>query len=278
VESSLYIMALMSSRRSIDAIESALDTFRDGSALNTRVLRDIAHYGGVSDEDAHAAIHGLLSLGVIKGNAPTYTFDATAFAATEGLRRGIRLGLDSSVEPPDRKLRLVCTVPENASVPVRNSLLKNATELRAAIVSIITAAETDLVLASPYWDMETARDLAPLIGRRLQNCVRVVLLGRTESESSHTGRPLAWLKGELRGLGDLTVKTWYERSPDAFWGGRTFHFKAAIADNGTHGYLGTANFTTGGLRARFEIGVLLEGPEAEGLARLLEVALDLAGH
>lgn len=57
---------------------------------------------------------------------------------------------------------------------------------------------------------------------------------------------------------------------------QTFHFKAAVADQGTKAYLGSANLTTSGLRSRMELGVILTGEVAGQLHRVIVAALALA--
>lgn len=57
---------------------------------------------------------------------------------------------------------------------------------------------------------------------------------------------------------------------------QTFHFKAAIIDDGEKAYLGSANMTSGGLRSRMELGVVLRGEAALTLVHLLESVLSIS--
>jgi len=46
------------------------------------------------------------------------------------------------------------------------------------------------------------------------------------------------------------------------FGKQTFHSKSISVDHGAAVYIGSGNFTTGGLRSRMEQGLILRGPMA----------------
>jgi hypothetical protein len=71
---------------------------------------------------------------------------------------------------------------------------------------------------------------------------------------------------------------WYAPNENDPFGAQTFHFKAAIADNGLKAYLGSANLTTAGLRSRMELGVILTGEPAVQVAQIIELVLSQASR
>jgi phosphatidylserine/phosphatidylglycerophosphate/cardiolipin synthase-like enzyme len=147
---------------------------------------------------------------------------------------------------------------------------RNAADLRSAVVGLIASAEARLVLASPFWDEETADELYAVLARRIDAGVRVHLLGRSLGGSSQAGLVLEELSRRL-GAACRTF-TWSRPAAVDPLGWETFHFKAAIAD-GQRAYLGTANFTVGGLRSRMELGFVAQGPLASAIARILDAVL-----
>jgi phosphatidylserine/phosphatidylglycerophosphate/cardiolipin synthase-like enzyme len=146
-------------------------------------------------------------------------------------------------------------------------------DLRGAVVDLAAAAQHDLVLASPFWDAATVDDIGPVLEGRLDAGVRVRLLGRFERG---IGADVRNAIAPLIAHPACKLLGWFEPSEGDPFGARTFHFKAAIADGGARGYLGTANFTESGLRSRLELGVLLEGETARRLADVVDAVLSLA--
>lgn len=129
-------------------------------------------------------------------------------------------------------------------------------------------AKKEILLASPYWDLEVAEDLAPLLERRLAAGVTVRILARSPSigsQSESALRVLARHSGEEQAI---EIRTLEERSSLDPFGAATFHFKVAVAD-AARVYVGSANFNTAGMASRWELGVVLKGRQAAGISDLM---------
>jgi hypothetical protein len=127
-----------------------------------------------------------------------------------------------------------------------------------------------------------ARDCLPVLGHR--GCsgsrdtarssdstgLNCVILGRFSDPGDR--RALPNLK-RLAEYGQIRIMSWYDGDED---NRETFHFKAASADRGKLGYLGSANMIRSSLRSRMELGVLLRGSPAEELDAVLQVVLAIA--
>lgn len=140
------------------------------------------------------------------------------------------------------------------------------TETTAVLRRLVLEAEHRLVLASPFLD-DGIRSLLPGIASHVDKGGECLLITRDLLEVGDRGRnrrTVDELRNRVRRREGLRI---------SWWGGSNLgvHLKVAIADDAT-AYVGSANFTRGGLGEHLEVGVLLEGPGVEELAALLERA------
>lgn len=267
-----YTDAVLRIRTVIDAAESALLTVPDGTSLTPHRLAHLLRYNATMDHCtlALAALADLAVVPTARGGA----FDHAVFVGSTPYRAGVRAGIDAaSAHASDTGLRLIQSVPGGLTARHRDALLREADDLRAAIVDLIMSARETLVLASPFWDDDTADELGHLLIARVQSGVHVTVLGRPPSRPSDA-------------FGHLARRLCVERIARAYvwsypmegvpFGTQTFHFKTIVADGGVKAYVGSANFTTASLRSRMELGVLFHGGDARRLARIMEAVVTIA--
>jgi phosphatidylserine/phosphatidylglycerophosphate/cardiolipin synthase-like enzyme len=256
----------------MDALETKLDSLPNGSVITSEFVRSSCPGRRSTADEAAVVLGALEDIEVVTMGPNGYILQGSGLAMTARFRAGVRAGLAVRTEP-DPGVRLCAALPSGLPAAVESALRIRTEDLRGVVVDLVAGAREELVLVSPFWDAATVDEIGPMLLQRLGAGVRVRVLGRFG-----TGTPTI----ESNALARLALHprchllSWYEASQDDPFGARTFHFKAAIADSGLRAYLGTANFTTSGLRSRLEIGVILEGAAACRLAEIAEAVLTLA--
>jgi len=256
----------------LSTLEAELAALPDGADITVRSIRRFSFERSPSDEEVLAALHGLVALRILARHGSRWRLHRAQLDLTEGYRRGVRDGVEvGRLHPPHSPPALCAALPVGLPGGLDRRLRAAAVDLRGALVDIIAAARSRVVLASPFWDTETAEELGVLLERRIAAGVRVDLLGRRLGE-----RGLRSLYSRLGRSPNCNVFVWHEPSTDDRFKTQTFHFKAGIADDGARAYVGSANFTTAGLRSRLELGVVLDGAAAAGVARFVDTVLLVA--
>jgi hypothetical protein len=255
-------------------LESALLLSPDGSSVDASFIHANSGERLPNADEAAAAMDALSALGIIREDRGAFHLDQKRLLETKGFRSGVLeavrvFGSTASAENP---VRLCVAVPPGLGSAFSRGFFNQADDLRAAILEIIASAKRSLILASPFWDQETTQELAELVDKRLSAGVDVTILGRfakpSESTSTSSFRQLA------RHSRCHVVSWFHTGSVQGIV--QTFHFKVAIADEGRTAYLGTANFTTSGLRSRMELGVILSAKPSKQLYRIMEEVLGFA--
>jgi hypothetical protein len=223
-------------------------------------------------DEAAVALDAFAELGILRDDRGVLRLRKKGLEETEGFRSGVWQALRVSSDAEEAPCIRVCVaLPPELDAAVRDHIRREASDLRAAILEIIVSARRHLVLASPFWDEETADDIADLVKKRIEAGVDVTVLGRfSELGTSAVAASLR----QLAAGGRCRVLSWF----DVHRGERdvqTFHFKAAVADEGQTAYLGTANFTMSGLRSRMELGVILAGEPARQVYHIISAVLGL---
>ena len=241
----------------------------------SRLLRGLRTPGGrpVSDDEALLALNALCDLGVLERIGLGYRLNKQQFDATEGLREGIHAALAIVGEsfpdgPPEAQLCV--SLPPSLPAASEHVIREASDDLRSSLIDVVAGAKHSLIIASPFWDAGTASEMASLLDKRLGTGVRVWLLGRFERDLP------AGVRSELRRIAseqECSILSWIEGSGADT---QTFHFKAASADKGERGYMGSANMTYSSLRSRMELGVILTGTAAAQLDRILRVVITMA--
>jgi hypothetical protein len=255
-------------------LESALLLLPDGSCVDAPFIHANSGERLPNADEAAAALNGLAALGIIREDRGALRLDQKRLLETSGFRSGVleTVRVLGTSALSDNYVRLCVAVPPGLDSALSRSFFHEADDLRAAILEIIASAKRQLILASPFWDQETTQELAELVDRRLSAGVEVTILGRFAEPSESSTTPSL---RRLAGHNHCQVVSWFHAG-SAQSTVQTFHFKVAIADEGRTAYLGTANFTTSGLRSRMELGVILSGKPSKQLYRIMEEVLRFA--
>jgi phosphatidylserine/phosphatidylglycerophosphate/cardiolipin synthase-like enzyme len=268
-----YALAVQRVGWLLDSVEQWLSSRPNGVQIDRSELRGLVGGRRATDDELAAVLAALSRVGAIEKTGSTWRVSQSGIERSEGYRVGIREGLRlAEACRSGEHIALVATVPHSMDAITRGFLLREASDLRLAVVDLIASAQKRIVLASPFWDEETADDLQVLLARRITAGVRVDLLGRAIGGPTASGSALKALARRLDPTACRAV-AWFRSSSENQFGTETFHFKLAIADDGARAYLGTANFTSSGFRSRMELGIVATGSIAQSLARILDRVL-----
>jgi phosphatidylserine/phosphatidylglycerophosphate/cardiolipin synthase-like enzyme len=227
----------------------------------------------VSDDEALLALSALCDLGVLDRLGASYRLNKERLDSTEGLREGIQAALtvvSESFPTGSPEAQLCVSLPPSLPTASEYVIREVSSDLRSSLIDVVSGAEHSLIVASPFWDADTAGEMVSLLDKRLGTGVRVWLLGRFARDLP------AGVRAELLRIArekECTILSWIEGSGADT---QTFHFKAASADGGQRAYLGSANMTVSSLRSRMELGVILTGTTAAQLDRILRVVITMA--
>lgn len=261
-----YAAALLAVGKTLEAVEAALDRLPDGTNLTTDSLKRLCRDHRPTTDQLLVATSALTAIEVLVPRGETLTFNAAALRSSTAFRWGVRAGIGAIQTELPAQLLAALPAPFDST-----HLTSSFWDLRAALMDLIASAASHLLLASPFWDEETAEELRVVLQRKLSQGVSIELVGRQLQPSTPGTNALADLVSRLGGEGKVHAVAWMHRSPGGFDGVQTFHFKCAIADHGSRAYLGSANFTSSGLRSRAELGVLLRPPLSAELYELVHL-------
>lgn len=139
-------------------------------------------------------------------------------------------------------------------------------ETLPTLVELVATAKRRIVLASPFLDSGFAH-IAPLLRRFVHAGGSLLVITRELAKPhSHNATVIRDLRTSCVS-GTLQVASWEEE-------GLGLHLKALVADS-HRAYVGSANFTWGGIGQHAELGLRIEGPSVRNIEQLLEV---LAGE
>ena len=271
-----YADAVRRIRRVMDIVEEWLATLPHESVVSAvRIQREIRSLH-LSYDQAALALNALAELDVLDAQNG-WVLNRTHLFETATFRAGVRIGLDHALaQLRTSELRILAALPAGLPLAIQQTLRREASDLRAALVGLLAQAEEHLLLAAPFWDETTIADLGDILERRLKGGIQVDLLGRSASLQMGSEHGFALIIRRLQGYPGCRAFTWNEVLPEDRFGTQTFHFKCIIADYGKQAYLGTANFTSASLRSRMELGVLLTGEDARTLSRIVTQVLSVA--
>jgi phosphatidylserine/phosphatidylglycerophosphate/cardiolipin synthase-like enzyme len=270
-----YVLAFRASPTAFVALEKQLSKLPDDALIDMRLARSAS--ASTSDEQWLLALRTLSQMGVLAAAGERWSFRKGMFDETSGFRAGVRAAFGSIDQAHSIEgVRLVSSFPSSLPAALRDALRIETTDLAAALFDLAASARVEMILAAPYWDADTIGELEPILVRRLEAGVVVRVLARSVSANAPSGAAVAGMRSRLGHFESFAAYSWYESDETDLWGSRTFHFKAAVADRGRRSYLGSANFTTSGLRSRFEIGAVLTGQHSEALYRILQIVLGIA--
>jgi phosphatidylserine/phosphatidylglycerophosphate/cardiolipin synthase-like enzyme len=231
---------------------------------------------GCTRDQAQMALSAMITLGaVIPAGRTHFAVSADDFDSGCDERARVRetIGwISTNLEAPGD---LLISAPVDAKSQTQIPFERDFLDLRTAVRSLIAEAQDSLILAAPFWDLDVAKDLADLIGRRLEAGIVVRILGRPAGPGSATAEALSLMADVVSAHAGSSVRLLENPSELDRFGTATFHFKLAIADRKT-AYLGSANFNTAGLASRWELGILLRGSQARILAGVADSLFEAA--
>ena len=142
-----------------------------------------------------------------------------------------------------------------------------------AFHALVRAAQSRVVVMTPFFDAKGAVWLKELLALVAPGVERVLVL-RSLEDKTRKDYPMGfehlapWLKTEA-------VKVFNYSLARPAGGRETFHAKAVLCDR-TAAYLGSSNINTASLEHSMEMGVLLHGRAAAGVADVVEAVLSAA--
>ena len=247
---------------------------QEGGRVDATFVRASARDRLPSQDESTVAVRALSEIGVLSdGGAGGYRLSTAQLTRTEGYRKGVRDGIEHTRRSvSDNAFTLLGSVPVGVPPTAEREIQSSVADLRAGIMEIVSSARERIVLASPFWDISTAKELSVLLARRLEAGVAVDILGRFVDGDN----ALEALVAGLSEYGRTRIFSWHAVNHEDPLGSQSFHFKAAVSDGGTLAYVGSANFTISGLRSRMELGILLREEPALRVARILDTVLGFA--
>lgn len=251
-----------------------------GSAQSARSLIDAAQLGVTEEGATQGLLERSTSLGLIEltpagykprnGAHERFPRLALALHAVEHYR--------SSVHRDATVAQVVLTKPPRPSMLEQklSALGWRTTELEAtehAFHGMVRAAKRRMVVMTPFFDSTGATWLTELLSNVSPGVERILIL-RSLEDNTRKDYPFGfdaisqWLKVE-------GVRVFNYSIPRMDGGRETFHAKAVLCDRST-AYLGSSNVTAASLEHSMEMGVVLEGRAAAGVAEVIDAVLAAA--
>jgi hypothetical protein len=270
--SETYIKAATRLDWLLEQIEDELINCKEGSLVGFNFIKKLKGDRLPTKEELLAAFEALSSVDVLIREQSKYKLNSLNLRQKLAYCHGVRDAIKNSALQKQINVKLCAALPVALEEQVEKALRRNTVDMRASIVDIIASSKSWVALVSPFWDEETAKEIAEVLSRRLETGVRVDILGRFEKDDP----ALPILRERIGDHKLCQFFAWAQKdSKDAF-GKQTFHFKAVVCDDGARAYLGTANLNRAGLRSRMELGVILGGKTAKQLAQIVKVTLSIS--
>jgi len=260
-----------------------LETWADlpaDSAQSARSLIDAAQLGVTEESPTQDLLERSVGLGLVEPtpmgfkprNGAHERFLRLAFAlhAVEHYR--------SFVHRDVTVAHVVLTKPPQPSVLEQklSELGWRTTELEStqhAFHGMVRAARRRVVVMTPFFDSTGAAWLQELLSYVAPGVERTLIL-RSLEDNTRKDYPFgfdtisAWFKGH-------GVRVFNYSIPRMDGGRETFHAKAVLCDRSA-AYLGSSNVTAASLEHSMEMGVVLEGRAAAGVAEVIDAVLAAA--
>ncbi len=250
------------------------------SVQSARSLVDAAQLG-VSEESASGdLLKRSVGLGLVEST--TAGFRPLGGAHSRFLRLAFALNAmehyRSFIHRDATMAQVVLTKPPQPSVLEQklSALGWRTTDLEPtehAFHSMVRAAQRRVIVMTPFFDNTGAVWLQELLSYVPPGVERTLIL-RSLEDSTRKDYPfgfdtiLPWLKAQ-------SVRVFNYSIPRMDGGRETFHAKAVLCDRSV-AYLGSSNVTAASLEHSMEMGVVLEGRAAAGVAEVIDAVLAAA--
>lgn len=250
------------------------------SVQSARSLIDAAQLNVTEEGATHSLLERSARLGLVEStpagfkprNATHERFPRLAFAlhAVEHYR--------SSVHRDATTTQVVLTKPPRPSILEQklSALGWRTAELEAtehAFHGLVRAARRRVVVMTPFFDRKGAAWLRELLSYASLGVERTLIL-RSLEDNMRKDFPSGFddISPWLRAQG---VRVFNYSIPRKEGGRETFHAKAVLCDRSA-AYLGSSNLTAASLEHSMEMGVVLEGRAASGVAEVIDAVLAAA--
>ena len=157
--------------------EEAFEASSGNLVVDQRFFRDLPAVRYPSAEVINVVQEALLEVGTIRRDGSTLRLDRQAFRLNQSYRKGIEDAIAALLPTTDQSVQLCATIPYGLDDLVEKALRVHTLDLRGAVLDLIASAESRIILASPFWDLQTAGELAEALTKRLEAGIRVDLLG-----------------------------------------------------------------------------------------------------
>jgi len=171
------------------------------------------------------------------------------------------------------QVELVATLPDN--LPLDSWIRHNILPLATVLHRLITEAEQEIFILNPFFDKAGFDRLASALLAAASRGVIITIITRQLSDPisiNHQVLKRLVRQAAGRDLNDHFLLYEYQQLEE----GRVVlasHAKVLLADS-RNAYIGSANLTEYGMARFVEIGVLLRGPQARQLRKVLLAILD----
>jgi hypothetical protein len=270
--SETYIRAAFRLGWLLEQIEDELINYPEDSIIDFNFAQRLKGERLPTKDELLAAFEALYSVGVLAREKSKYKINRLDMPQRLAYCRGVRDTVINFSLQEQTEVKLCAALPVALDEQVEKALRRNTIDMRASIIDIIASSKTWVALVSPFWDEETAKEIAEVLSRRLETGVRVDILGRFEEDDV----ALPILRQRIGNHKLCQFFAWSQKESKDTFGKQTFHFKAVVCDDGVRAYLGTANLNRAGLRSRMELGVILGGKTAKQLAQIVKVTLSIS--
>lgn len=167
-------------------------------------------------------------------------------------------------------VEFVCTLPEHdPSFEYLDPVDFDMQQITTRLLSLCRNASEELVLTSPFLEIEGMEWLLPGLEGALERGVDLTLVSRELRSNQPNHAAVQELFNIAAGQpGQLEVYDYYEPGPDNQYPKYTLHSKLLIADRSA-AYVGSANFTKYGFAENLEVGVVVEAPAVKALCSVV---------
>jgi phosphatidylserine/phosphatidylglycerophosphate/cardiolipin synthase-like enzyme len=257
--------------------ELPADSVQSARSLIDAAQLNVTEEGATQGLLEHSARLGLVEstpTGFKPRNGTHERFTRLAFAlhAVEHYR--------SSIHRDATTAQVVLTKPPRPSILEQrlSALGWRTAELEAtehAFHGLVRAARRRVVVMTPFFDRKGAAWLRELLSYASPGVERTLIL-RSLEDNMRKDFPSGFddISPWLRAQG---VRVFNYSIPRKEGGRETFHAKAVLCDRSA-AYLGSSNVTAASLEHSMELGVVLEGRAASGVAEVIDAVLAAAMH
>lgn len=255
-------------------------TLPPDSVQSARSLVDAAQLGVTEERATRELLERSVGLGLVEASASGFRALANSHIRFQRLAFALSAveHYQSSIHKDATIAQVVLTRPQRPSILEQrlSDLGWRTAELEPtdhAFRGLVRTAQRRLVVMTPFFDGTGATWLQELMAYVSPGVERTLIL-RSLEDRMRKDYPQgfdvisSWLKAE-------GVRVFNYSIPRTDGGRETFHAKAVVCDRSA-AYLGSSNVTAASLERSMEMGVVLQGRAAAGVAEVIDAVLAAA--